>query len=135
MVEKQKWPAIAISFLNLWLSHKLSNFTFCSVVTEAPFETAFSARYADAGLDINIPIHVYFKNPAEHKQQTFQYTIEVEEEEDQLTPDQLDDQSETTRCEKLIFWKPCEDFRKMLINAGGVCIYFAFMKSFSFQFG
>jgi hypothetical protein len=57
-----------------------------------------------------LPIHIYFKNKAEPRKIVFQYNLFLH------TTEPVNH----SRCEKLTFQNPTEEFKKKLLKAGGV---------------
>lgn len=61
-----------------------------------------------------LPIDIYFKNKEEPRKIRFQYDLFLRME---ASPP-----VNHTRCEKLTFQNPTEEFKKKLLEAGGVCV-------------
>lgn len=86
-----------------------------AVCKELPFEVRESG-YAG----FLLPINIYFKNKEEPKKIAFEYDMFL----------RLDGSVSNTRREKLTFTNPSDDFKKLLLKAGGVSFdffYFDFL--------
>lgn len=85
-------------------------FNTLTEVTEPPY---FVSESGYAGF--NLPIDIYFKNKEDPRMIRFDYDLFL----------RMDDSPPVnhTRCEKLTFQNPTEEFKRKLLKAGGVGFY------------
>ncbi|KAL3866280.1 hypothetical protein ACJMK2_043587 [Sinanodonta woodiana] len=77
------------------------------VVTEPPYHVS-GVAYAD----VDLTIEIYFKNKEEPQKIRFNYNLFLKTQKP----------ASYIRCEKLTFIKPSDEFKKLLIKAGGVYV-------------
>lgn len=81
---------------------------YISECKEPPYQVS---EHGYAGFDI--PINIYFKSKAKPKKIKFQYNLFLH----------MTEPVNHSRCEKLTFQNPTEEFKKKLLKGGGVCLF------------